>query len=90
MDMLAAADYKLSDALETKLDEGSLEFRGGDAMAYERSSFACRPSKFDLRAPSTSGQLCDQPAPGMLSLLRLLASTRRDTRISARAATFIG
>jgi hypothetical protein len=29
MDMLAAADYKLNDELEIKLDEGSLEFRRG-------------------------------------------------------------
>ena len=33
MDMLADADYKLNDALETKLEKGSIEFRRGDAMA---------------------------------------------------------
>jgi 1-deoxyxylulose-5-phosphate synthase len=34
-DTLAAADYKLDSALKTKLDEVSIEFRKGDAMALE-------------------------------------------------------
>jgi hypothetical protein len=36
MDMLAAADYKLNDALETKQDEASLEFRRGRRNGIRR------------------------------------------------------
>src|SRR4029077_5235899 len=35
-DTLAAADYKLDSALKTKLDEVSVEFRGGDATENRR------------------------------------------------------